>query len=531
MLLSRRPRPGRTASLLTLTAWLVCGSASAQPAATDSAAPAFTLSIGVSLDAPETVATVNTAVAEDPLDGLRVRLPVAWSAIEGIGGSYDWSVLDMAVDALHDAGARPALALDTRNERHGSVQRLPEPGPALEAWLAFVRAAARRYVDRVDVFEIGMAGTPAADSVDAYAFLLKSSALAARAEARALGRPVRIAQAQVTSLDLQRQLWARDVAAYIDVLPVGVDAGPGLDARVAEVLEANLEHPPAAEVWLCVRAGGAAADDTWSAATAALGGLAAGAPVALFDLDAADLSTSDEFLRWVGGTDRLIRQGFAPAPLPRVRFESPAGAVLAEGELVGAFLSARDFTSLLFYRVPGEDDGVPRDRLVLDTAFVQNARVVDLANGRELRVGSSAAGADGRGRAIRVLSGNSPRAVLYQRPAAQDGFELPPEEVETSREREPSAEEIIAAYQAVQRVQDDRLERWMARGRIDFHFKLAQGGSTVDVAIDSNYFWERGGPLEWEQTTYYVNGNRVSLDGRRLVATRYRTWSGVSRGG
>jgi hypothetical protein len=32
----------------------------------------------------------------------------------------------------------------------------------------------------------------------------------------------------------------------------------------------------------------------------------------------------------------------------------------------------------------------------------------------------------------------------------------------------------------------------------------------VDVGIDANYFWHRGEPLEWEQTAYYVNGNRIT---------------------
>ena len=50
------------------------------------------------------------------------------------------------------------------------------------------------------------------------------------------------------------------------------------------------------------------------------------------------------------------------------------------------------------------------------------------------------------------------------------------------------AEEIIARNQEVQKVQDDRIDRWTSKGRVDFHFKLAQGGATVDVSIDSKNF-------------------------------------------
>ena len=73
----------------------------------------------------------------------------------------------------------------------------------------------------------------------------------------------------------------------------------------------------------------------------------------------------------------------------------------------------------------------------------------------------------------------------------------------------PEPDDIIARHQEVRAAQDENLERWTARGRIDFHFKMAQSGNTVDVSIDSNYFWERGGRLEWEQTNYYINGNQV----------------------
>jgi len=62
----------------------------------------------------------------------------------------------------------------------------------------------------------------------------------------------------------------------------------------------------------------------------------------------------------------------------------------------------------------------------------------------------------------------------------------------------------------VEKVQDDRLSRWIAKARADIHFKLAQGGGSIDVGIESTYFWRRGQPLEWQQTRYYVNGNRIT---------------------
>ena len=57
---------------------------------------------------------------------------------------------------------------------------------------------------------------------DAVLVVLKQAALAVRAEAGAHGEEVRIAQGAlpVGSVVWQRSLWRRDVAAYIDVLPL-----------------------------------------------------------------------------------------------------------------------------------------------------------------------------------------------------------------------------------------------------------------------------------------------------------------------
>ena len=133
---------------------------------------------------------------------------------------------------------------------------------------------------------------------------------------------------------------------------------------------------------------------------------------------------------------------------------------------------------------------------------------LDPTSGRLRRVRNTPS-ASGTGRALHVSTAQEPGAALFQRQTATPGLELGPEDVEVATERGLTAEEIIARFQLLHRDQQDRLERWMAQGRIDFHFKLAQGGATIDVSVDSNYFWERGGQLEWEQTTYYINGNPV----------------------
>jgi hypothetical protein len=227
-------------------------------------------------------------------------------------------------------------------------------------------------------------------------------------------------------------------------------------------------------------------------------------------LDAASAGErGPELARWTAGAQHLLGGDYAPAPLPTARFESAAGAPRRDAAVLAAFLDDESFRTLLFYLAPGPPSDVPGERVILETGFVRAARLADPLTGQELSVGSSSAGDTGRGRSIRITAAPWPLAIVFERPAAAEGFDLPPEAVETTRERELTAEEIIARYQQVQKFEDDHLARWMARGRIDYHFRFVQGGSTVDVSIDTHYFWERGGELEWEELDYYINGNVV----------------------
>jgi len=326
-----------------------------------------------------------------------------------------------------------------------------------------------------------------------------------------LGRDIRVGQVPVAAADLswQRLLWEQDVAAYIDILPLAVEAGT-VDEDVVEALTAmiseNLLHPPAAEIWAYVAPGPGA--EPWAAAEDALRALSGGVPVALV-LPAGAGDQAREIARWVAGAHQVLAGDYAPAPLGPVRFEDTDGGPRKDATALASFLADENFTTLIFYRLPGPRDDLPNQRMIVETSFVRNARLVDPLTGEVLRVGATPLADGARGRAIRVAAGAYPRVIQFERPTSSAGFAVPPEEIATSRERELTAEEIIALYQQVQKIQDDHLERWMARGRIDYHFRFAQGGSTIDVSIDTQYFWERDGELEWEELDYYINGNIV----------------------
>jgi hypothetical protein len=437
-----------------------------------------------------------------------VRIEARWETVEPVEGAYDWTALAPVVDALERAGYRIVLALTDSHPRYLPDGGAPSPfaGDSLEAWLGFVRGAARTFGGRVDVFELGRGPVSADDEgADIAALVLKQATLAVRAELGARGAEARIAQGALDpdALEAQRAWWRRDLAAYIDILPVWVEAPGDLQdhaSRVRAVFEASLAHPPAPTIWAYVRGGSG-----WEASGLAVAALTSGASTALFRLEADRLG--DEQRSWTSGLQRTLAEGYGPAALGRLSLDHDDGPPPAGSGVFGRFFNQEDFTTLIVFHAPGAVGQTPA-RLVVDTSMVRDVRVLDLLTGKTRRVRNTPATVE-RGRDLHVGSAPVPRAVLFQRQVATPGLELGPEDVEVESERGLTAEEIVARFQLLQRDQDDRLERWTATGRIDFHFKLAQGGSTVDVSIDSNYFWERGAQLEWEQVAYYINGNKV----------------------
>jgi len=442
----------------------------------------FSLDPSRALDLPP---VPSEATGRRPL----VRLVAHWDEVERIPGAYDWTSIGPAVDSARGAGYRPVLALVGPHPHYLPDGGTPSPlvGHSAAAWLEFVRSAARNFVGRVSVFEIGEGG-PRAGEADAklQALLLKQSALAIRAEARKRGVDVWLAQGALPpdALDWQATLWSRELAAHYDILPVFVERAHDLRA----IYEESLRQKPAPAIWAYVRE----PSTSFDAPSVAVVALTVGASAAVFE------PSGPQQVRWALGLLSTLSTGYVPASLGATRIETDGG-----GQVLARFFNERDFTSLVVYRVPAAATSA---RLIVDSAVVRNARLLDPSTGRTRRVRSTAVAG---GRALRVDPAAAPGVALFQRQLSTPGFELPAEELAVATERSLSAEEIIARFQLLQRDQSDRLQRWMAQGRIDFHFKLAQGGAGIDISIDSRYFWERGGQLEWEQTSYYVNGNRV----------------------
>jgi len=460
--------------------------------------------LGIALAAADAEA-VRDAVPIEVEGRWIARLEADWSAVEADSGRYDWAAVRAAVETLDRAGAAVVLALTGTHPAHVPGGGMPSPfvEGSVEAWVAFARSAVREMRGAALAFEIAPAGADAADP-DALAYLIKNSSIGIRAQARASGVLAFVVQTPVGEdrLDVQQALWDADVAAYVDVVPVVSRSDSGTGAALTGFREAALAHPPAAATWAYLEGPGAS--------RRSLAALAAGAAVAVLPR-AADRDGVVADARFATGVQAALAESFAPAPPETVRVTDAAGAAVAGAGPIATYFSDTTFETLVVLDPGGAHDETAPISLIVPSAFVRNARVSDPAAGTTRRVAARPVDGDAGARSLSFgASGLGPVLVRFQSAAPPpEGLAAPEEEVEVERTRGLTAQEIIARYQEVQKRQDDRLERWTANAQVDFHFRFAQGGPTVDVTILSNYFWERGGELEWEQTDYFVNGNKV----------------------
>jgi len=67
-------------------------------------------------------------------------------------------------------------------------------------------------------------------------------------------------------------------------------------------------------------------------------------------------------------------------------------------------------------------------------------------------------------------------------------------------------EEIVARWQQYREAQDRRLDNYQASVFMSLHFETASMGSGFDINMNMKQFSSRGGPTEFAQTEFYVNG-------------------------
>jgi hypothetical protein len=476
----------------------------AAAAADEPEAPGPSLGIAVT-----ELAIPDALAARDGAHPIDVRLSAEWSSVETAPGVFDWSSIEPTVTALAARGVRVSLCLRGESPLHprSSGDRGVPDGAWLTAWTALLRSAVSTLTSRVAVVEVGEHPEATLDAVS-YAFILKSSSLAVKAEAKARGIEVLVAQGAVGSGDLtwQKTLWDNDAAPYVDTLPVTFAPGVDVPSAIAAFASEAALHPPAAELRAVVAVDDA---DDWASFRGAVSALAASSPVAFVTLPT-DGDKAERITRAVVHLQPRLGDGYAPAPVGGLRLRNPAGAVTPGATIVGRFLRAKDLATLVVYHAPPGEPPEPQSRLLLDTIDAKDPEVIDLSSGESRKTGPATVPGESA-RALRVLTADHPMAAIWDRAAVnQPGLDVAAEDLNVATTRGLTAEEIIARNRQIEKIQDDRLLRWIAKGRADLHFKIAQGGGSIDVSIESTYFWRRGAELEWQQTRYYVNGNLIT---------------------
>jgi hypothetical protein len=447
--------------------------------------------------------------AKDPSHPIDVRLAVDWAAAEPSAGTYDWSAVTPIVDRLVSHGARVTLCLRGDSPAHPRATArgaLPD-ADWLAAWTAVLRSAVASLGSGIAAVEVGEHPEATLDPLT-YAFVLKSSSLAIKAEAKAHGLEVAVVQGVVGSdaLVWQKELWSDDSAPYVDILPVEFADGADIAQGIAAFASEAALHPPAAALRAMVAS---SPSDPWAGFRGAVAALAASASSALVELPP-EAAPAEAVTHCVDELQSLLASDYAPAPSGGLGLRNPEGGATEGGIVVGRFLHAKDLATLVVYQAPVVAAPDAQCRLLLDTVDVKDPHVVDLDSGASLLTGPATVPGE-KAHALRLLRSEHPMAVTWERAAVnQPGLDLTAEDLRVATTRGLTAEEVIARNRQVEKIQDDRLQRWIAKGRADIHFKIAQGGGSIDVSIESTYFWRRGAKLEWQQTHYYVNGNLVT---------------------
>jgi hypothetical protein len=74
-----------------------------------------------------------------------------------------------------------------------------------------------------------------------------------------------------------------------------------------------------------------------------------------------------------------------------------------------------------------------------------------------------------------------------------------------------SVAEVVARYQARQRLEDGLVRNYIALARMEQHFRPAAADPGYDVVSENRYF-VAGADIEWEELAFFVNGSRWGSD-------------------
>lgn len=462
----------------------------------DQAKPLRGVGIEETLDSPPILApALDAARLVKAGLPLFVRLVVKAADLTEAPGRDTFARLDARVNLYAGRGIPVFVVLD----------QVPQTPDETDAWRQRLRAIAERYRGKVKGYQIGVAGAVPVQPAQ-YAFLIKLASV----QIRSVDSGVAIAVPDVTGGDASalEQLYAQDVAAYVDVIEL--PAGDLPAARLSAIETLVQQRDPSAVL------------------------MRTGTPLGSDPPAAARRLVDSELTRL--GTDVAYASYRASGPA----LQSALTRVAALSDLLAAEIVPLDeqATALTIRQA-----GIETIDTIDKTHAVRHRLLFNLNTSGTLIVYWGGAGASGvvdleltdasnRIPVVRnPLTGTveaikdpvrdeATRRVSLRVPLAAGPLILDFTfgEANTFALREEATAgitlgvaEIIARHQQAQAAQDRLLRHYVASARMAQHFRPSGIDSGFDVVSENRFYFDRDG-MEFEELSFSINGQKFGSD-------------------
>jgi hypothetical protein len=383
-------------------------------------------------------------------------------------------------DSLREAAARQApiwLAL---------------PAPArvedADSWRAALGQVLARHGAALTILEVIIGDQPA--PLAAYAVRL--AATEARATAGATIR-VAIGGSRMESEARRSEVYTGDLTPYVDLLSI-----PAAEAEGAASWLSQVDPTAALVVTLATGPGAAGARRVVMDAILRF----AGSNVVLFACDGGEALIPS--LQAAASVATLLTHDVTTLEDPSASIQFSVGGADASTIPHRLLFDNQTFGTFLAYW--GDGSAEPLDvsiRLTIEGTPV----VQDLMAATERAVEGFSRDASTRTTRLRAPLTGGPMLIDFNR-GAVDVFG---DSSRVTADRGLSVAEIIARHQARQRVHDGLVRNYIARARMEQHFRPTAADPGYDVVSENRYF-VAGTEVEWEELSFFVNGSRWGAD-------------------
>ncbi len=444
------------------------------------------------------------------------RICVDRTAIEKSAGIYEWQELDSKINTFADSGYRIICHFIDSSIDKRFFKMLDDPGMEsyTKGWLLFIKATSDRYKDKVAYFEIWDSPDVQFDNeelIKKYAYLLKSSSVHLKAEFRDIS--VIAGSISIQSTDWLKKMYLNEVATYIDVVILRYKNDEDIGSLYESMQKVNLEYNPSAKMWLMEEWG-----DTVPPSSRIIESIVASnekeSGLILFSSDHLALSDA-KVKKAILAMHNLFSPSYSKSHEEAANIEFYS----SEGEEIpvkySKYFDPKTFKTIVAFYPEDDLKEVPDTLTIkIKKSGLKVARFFDVQEeslGKLYRFSPSER-EDPNSPIVEseIPIKDYPVFIQYQEGIATPGFGEDVEQIGITGEKIISAEEIIARHQEFKNLQDSQLRHYLASAQTDFHFKMGGASGTVDVSTISNFYWEREEGAEWEQTEYFINGNRLN---------------------